>query len=272
MIFSSIFFILMLLIILLYLKFKNYIPILMYHRIADVPGDRNALPLNKFCEQMDYLNNNRFTTITMEMLYDFYANGKKLPKKSVLLTFDDGYMDNFTAALPILKERNMTAAVFPISNWIGKENKWEDFNKEQTVTMDWNQLKAWQDAGMEIASHTSNHPFLGHTPIEQTKLELTESKEQLEKNLQCKIDFLCYPYGSFNVHTCDVAKAAGYKGAFAIFDRVPLWHINLFALPRIPIPSRQSMLEFKLKVSRIHVIFIAMRKWERNFKRWLRKK
>ena len=244
----------------------------MYHRIANIPGDRNALSPEKFYAQINYLKNKGFTTLTMENLYDFYANGKKLPKKSVLLTFDDGYLDNFTTALPILKEKNMTAVIFPISNWVGKENKWEDFNKEQTITMGWEQLKAWQTAGMEIASHTANHPFLGHTPIELTKLELTESKEQLEKNLQCKIDFLCYPYGSFNEHTCSAAKAVGYKAAFAIFDRVPLWHINLFALPRIPIPSSQSMLEFKLKVSRIHVIFIAMRKWERNFKRWLRKK
>ena len=54
--------------------------------------------------------------------------------------------------------------------------------------------------------------------------------------------------------------------AFAIFENVPLWHINLFALPRIPIPSHQKMWEFKLKVSSIHIIFVAMRKWERQFK------
>ena len=62
------------------------------------------------------------------------------------------------------------------------------------------------------------------------------------------------------------SKKANYKMAFAIFENVPLWHINLFALPRIPIPSHQKMWEFKLKVSSIHIIFVAMRKWEREFK------
>jgi len=144
MIFSSIFFILILNVFFLYLKFKNYIPILMYHRIADIPDDRNSLPPAKFRKQIEYLAANGFTTVTMEMVYQFYAHGKKLPKKSVLLTFDDGYTDNYTEALPILKEKNMTAIVFPISNWIGKENKWESFNKALTTTMDFEQLKEWQ--------------------------------------------------------------------------------------------------------------------------------
>lgn len=269
MIFSSIFFILILGSFLLYLKFKSYIPILMYHRIAEVPGDRNSLPPAKFREQMDYLAANGFTTITMQMVYEFYKHGRHLPKKSILLTFDDGYVDNFNIALPILKEKNMTAVIFPIANWIGKENKWENFNKELTTTMDWDQLKKWQASGMEIASHTVNHPFLAHCNMEQSAVELKESKATLEKNLSCSIDFFCYPYGSFNTEAKVAVNGAGYRAAFAIFDQVPLWKIDLFALPRIPIPARQSLLEFKLKVSSIHVIFIALRQLERTIKRWI---
>ncbi len=272
MIFSTIFFILILGIFFLYLKFKNYVPILMYHRIADIPGDRNSLPPAKFREQIEYLADNGFTTLTMQMVYEFYASGKELPKKSVLLTFDDGYSDNYTEALPILKENNMTAVLFPISNWVGKENKWENFNKKLTTTMDWDQLKSWQASGMEIASHTINHPFLANCDRKQTTIELTESKTTLEQNLSCSIDFLCYPYGSFNTETKVVVKNAGYKAAFAIFDQAPLWNIDVLALPRIPIPARQSLLEFKLKVSSIHVIFIALRQWERMIKHWIRNK
>lgn len=254
-----------------YYKFKSHIPILMYHRIADIPGDRNALPPEKFREQMEYLAANGFTTVTMQMVYEFYAHGKKLPPKSILLTFDDGYADNFTEALPVLKEKNMTAAVFPIANWIGKENKWENFNKELTTTMDWEQLKKWQVSGMEIGSHTMDHPFLAQCNIEQSTIELKQSKAILENSLSTSIDFACYPYGSFNAQTKDVVRIAGYKMAFAIFEDVPLWKIDLFALPRIPIPARQSLGEFKLKVSTIHMIFIALRQWERALKRRIRK-
>ena len=109
----------------LYLKFKNYVPILMYHRIANIPSDRNALPKEKFAEQLEYLSTHNYHTITPEQLYNHFVNKTKLPKNPVLLTFDDGYQDNYLEALPLLKKYNMTAVVFPIYNWIGKPNKWE---------------------------------------------------------------------------------------------------------------------------------------------------
>ncbi len=255
----------------IYLKFHKRVPILMYHRLANVPGDRNALPPDTFKEQLDYLSHNGFTTITMQMLYDYYQHGKKLPAKPVLLTFDDGYEDNFSVALPLLIEKQMVATVFPISAWIGKENKWENFNKKPTMTMDWAKLHQWKSAGMEIGSHTVNHPFLPQCSKKSLAIELEQSKFFLETELKCTIDFICYPYGSFNAETIKAVNASGYKAAFAIFDHVPLWQIDMFALPRIPIPARQSLAEFKLKVSSIHVIFIALRQWERIVKNWLRK-
>lgn len=267
----SLLFLSLLILFLLYLKFKKYVPILMYHRIADVPGDRNAMPPEKFRSQMAYLAKSGFTAITMQMLYDFYTAGKPLPPKPILLTFDDGYQDNFSEALPILREYNLRGVVFPIANWIGRENKWENFNKASTWTMDFTELTAWLDNGMDIASHTAEHPFLTTCTITALQTELAESKRILENNLAHPIEFLCYPYGDFNEETMAAAQNCGYKGAFAIFENVPLWNISLFALPRIQIPAHQSMWEFKLKTSGIHIIFIAMRKWERSIKKFLKK-
>lgn len=251
----------------LYLKFKNYVPILMYHRIATVPGDRNSLPKEKFEEQLRYLHEHKFTTITPDMLYEHYSKQKPLPKKSVLLTFDDGYADNFTEALPLLKKYNMKAVVFPIANWIGKPNHWENFGKQETMTMNEHQLKQWLNQGMQIEPHTLNHPFLTNCSKEELYPEVHEAKLKLEQLLDKPMNYLCYPYGFFDQNVIEATKRANYKMAFAIFDHVPLWKINLFALPRIPIPSHQKMWEFKLKVSSINVIFVAMRKWERDFKR-----
>ena len=130
-------------ILVLYFKFKRYVPILMYHRIANIANDRNALSPEKFKKQLDYLKKNNFTTITMKMLHDYYKKNISLPNNSVLITFDDGYTDNFTEALPLLLERNMTAAVFPIAGWIGQKNLWENFHKEITTTMSISQLHVW---------------------------------------------------------------------------------------------------------------------------------
>lgn len=249
----------------------HYVPILMYHRIASISGDRNSLPPDKFAWQLQYLSEHNYHTITPAMLYAFYSEKKKLPPNPVLLSFDDGYSDNFATALPLLKKYHMSAVVFPISQWIGKKNKWENFGKAETITMDYTTLRKWLQEGQNIASHTRNHPFLINCSEKQLDEELQGSKKELEENLLQKTDFLCYPYGKFNAAVINAAQRANYKMAFAIFENVKLHKVALFALPRIPIPSHQKKWEFKLKVSRLFIVFIALRKWERDFKQFKRK-
>lgn len=246
------------------------VPVLMYHRIASVPGDRNALPPEKFREQLAYLASRGYHTITAELLYKHYAHGASLPPKPVLLTFDDAYADNFTVALPLLKAHRMTGIVFPIAHWIGRENRWEDFQKEITSTMTWEQLKAWHASGMEIGSHTVEHPFLPRCDQARQLQELTESKRKLEARLGIPIRAFCYPYGDFNEKTLEILRRLDYAMAFAIFDRAPLCRIDLFALPRIPIPARQPLWEFKLKVGAFHMVFLVLRKLERIVKNRVR--
>lgn len=255
----------------LYANFHKRIPILMYHRIASVPGERNSLPVEKFKEQLDYLKEHGYNTITLSDLYQHYAQQAPLPAKPVVLTFDDGYEDNFSTALPMLRERNMKATVFPIANWVGRENRWENFNHAITRTMDWDKLREWQAAGLEIGSHTLTHPFLTQCDEKELEQELISSKMIIEEKLDTQIDFLCYPYGFFNAKTIAVARKVGYKGALAIYENAPLWRQDLFALPRIPIPSRQPLWEFAFKVGRFHATFIVLRKLERKAKRLFRK-
>jgi peptidoglycan/xylan/chitin deacetylase (PgdA/CDA1 family) len=150
----------------------------MYHRIADIKGDRNALSPEKFEKQLQYLSNNGYSTINMNQLYEHYATGLKLPPNPVCLTFDDGYADNLYTAMPILKKYNMIGNVFVISDWIGKENKWEDFGKAPTVTMTEKELLEWQNAGNYIGSHTVSHPFLSTCTNQQITQELLQSKKK----------------------------------------------------------------------------------------------
>lgn len=254
-----------------YRCFCRRVPILMYHRIAAISGDRNALPPEKFKEQLDYLAAHGFTTITSRQLLAHCYADVPLPPKSVLLTFDDGYVDNLLVALPLLQEHRMTAVVFPIAHWVGRENGWENFHKAPTQTMNWEELKCWQRAGLEIGSHTLEHPFLSQCDPARLQKELQESKAVLEEKLQAPVNVLCYPYGDFTSTVSNAAKQAGYSAAFAIFEHVPLWRLDPYALPRIPIPAKQRLWEFKLKVSAFHILFIVLRQWERWCKRMLRR-
>ena len=253
-----------------YLKYSNYVPILMYHRIDHAQGDRNTLSPEKFAQQMDYLSKHGYHTITMEQLQDYYINKKVLPSKPVVLTFDDGYKDNLTKALPILQKYDFIGNVFPIFNWLGKENRWENFGKPITTTMEAQELLKWQAAGNYIGSHTCEHPSLSNISYQELQQELADSKAQLEALTGREITCICYPYGNFNTAVMEQAKSCGYKLGLAIFDNVPLGSLNLLALPRIPIPSGQKMWEFKLKVSKFHMIFVILRQLERNTKKLFR--
>lgn len=253
-----------------YYKFYNKIPILMYHRIADVPGDRNSLPPKKFEQQLQYLHSKGYTTINMDQLYSHYALGQSLPKKSVVLTFDDAYADNLYTAMPIMQKYNMIGNVFAITNWIGKQNKWENFGKQPTRTMNEKELLEWKNAGNYIGSHTCNHPFLVNCPLKELIRELSASKTHLCELTHSDVISICYPYGSFNSDVIKASVESGYKIGLAIFNNAPIWKFNLLALPRIVIPSGQKMWEFKLKVSKIHMIFIILRQLEKNLKKLFR--
>jgi peptidoglycan/xylan/chitin deacetylase (PgdA/CDA1 family) len=264
--------ILLVVVLSIYILFPRRVPILMYHRIASVPGERNALPVEKFTEQLNYLQSHEYNTITLTDFYNHHVHGTHLPPRPIILTFDDGYEDNYLTALPLLLERKMKATVFPIVNWIGKENKWENFHHQLTRTMNWEQLQKWHTAGMEIGSHTLEHPFLTKCDEARLEQELMKSKQVLEAKLGINIDFLCFPYGFFDDNTKTIARKAGYKGALAIFAQAPLWNPDLFALARIPISSRQPLWEFALKVSRLHIVFNLLRKIERSSKSFVSKR
>ncbi|MCC5464147.1 polysaccharide deacetylase family protein [Pelosinus baikalensis] len=264
--------IILLIIILLFLIYQHInkeVPILMYHRIADIPNDRNTVSPIMFEQQLQYLKRHGYTTISLQDLYHHFTLKSPLPSKSILLTFDDGYEDNLMNALPLLKKYDMAATVCIISNWIGQENNWEDYkNKPHCRTMDLAQLQEWLKQGMFICAHTVNHPFLPRLNNEEILHELASCKISLEHQLHIPIDFLCYPYGDFDNRVKILAKQAGYKAALGIFKGTDFWRNDLFSLKRVVISSRQPLWEFALKVSSLHMIFIGMRILEYRIKQY----
>lgn len=243
------------------------VPILMYHRINNIPGDRITVPPQMLAAQLGYLKQKGYTTISLMDLYAHVTQGKPVPSRSVILTFDDSYEDNLLYALPLLQQYGMRATVFPITGWIGKYNDWEDYpGKPRCRTMSWEQLKLWCQAGMEVGCHTVNHPHLTALSASEIETELTISKTMLEERLGRTIDFLCYPYGSFDNRVKEIGKRIGFKGAVAIFEGTAFLRTDLWALRRVLISQRQSLKEFALKVSPAHVLILASRKLERKLK------
>lgn len=180
------------------------IPVLMYHSVSnDKPTDKLAslrITMDSFLQQMEYLKNNNFTTLTLDELKDFIISNKQVPEKSVVLTFDDGYEDNYTNVYPILKKYGFKATIFIETSSV-------DNNKNMLTSA---QLVELQQNGIDIESETAQDDKLASLSSVNQLKSMQNSKQYLEKLLNKTVNYISYPYGSYNKDTLDAAAKAGY--------------------------------------------------------------
>lgn len=198
--------------------------VLNYHQV-DNKHTPLAVPINDFEEQMKFLSESGCITITPDELYAGLNGDIELPPKPVLITFDDGYIDNYTNAFPILKKYGLRATIFIIPA----------FTSVYPNYLTWEQLKEMEANGITVESHTLNHAKLEELSDDEIRNELINSKNILEEQLGHPIEFLAYPTGTYNLHIAGIAQDVGYKGAFTIKYGVVDKGSNLFALERVPI-------------------------------------
>lgn len=201
------------------------VPILIYHHVreakpTDSQNDRTYIVSPAaFEEQMKFLKDNDFNTITFKNLTDYFYGGFEMPEKPVILSFDDGVINQYENAWPILKSNNQKATFFIFTNPISKSKNY----------MTWEQLQEMVDFGMEIGSHTRYHQFLTRT-TEDLEKEILGSKQTIEENLNTTVDTLAYPFGEFDNATIELTKKYGYKAARGIFNGVIHTPQDLFKL------------------------------------------
>ena len=198
--------------------------VLNYHKVVDEHMSL-SVPLADFEQHMKWLKEYGYTSITPEELYEFIVNGSELPEKPVLITFDDGYKDNYTNAYPIMKKYGFTGTIFVVTGFLGVYDNY----------MTWEQAKELSDNGFSIESHTYSHKSMTETSDEEISKELTKSRDTIKNKLGIDADFMAYPTGTYNLHIAELVQKAGYKGAFTIkYDNVSR-ESNVYALERVPI-------------------------------------
>jgi peptidoglycan/xylan/chitin deacetylase (PgdA/CDA1 family) len=214
-------------------------PILMYHHIDHRSDDwKLSVSPENFKRQMDFLKAHQYKVLSLPDYARMIREGESVPRKSVVITFDDGYADNYENAFPVLKDLGFAATIFIQTGSIGKRGY---------VTRD--QVKMLSRHGIEIASHTVNHPFLPDLDEEGWESEMTQSKEALERLLGKPVSSFSYPGGGFNEDIRNMAQAVGYETATTT-HLGPLWHRDPMALRRIRISrTADSLWVFWLKVS-----------------------
>lgn len=183
------------------------IPVLMYHMVEKEemglePGVSVTPELLE--EHLTALKESGYTTITFTDYYNYISTGKKFPNKSILITFDDGYTNNYTYLFPILKKLDMKATIFVVASSVGQTpGEYPHFTWEEAREME-------QSGLVDIQSHTYSHCDLTSLTPEQIKYELRMSRYLIEKNLNKKCDYLAYPFGFYNDEVLNVATEAGY--------------------------------------------------------------
>ncbi len=195
----------------------NRFIILMFHMISEpktAAEVKYACPPIRFEKNIQFLLNKGFKAISIEAVEKCYTQKIPLPDKSFLITFDDGFEDNYLNAFPILQSYNLPAMIYLATGFIGKSNLWmttQAFSEHKMLS--WSQIKEMTKFNIHFGSHTVTHPNLTELSDKFVRDELIQSKNTIEDQLGSNCKHFAYPYGLFTEKTCALVKQSGFKTA-----------------------------------------------------------
>lgn len=198
------------------------VPILLYHRI-DVSSTDSQYYVSpeKFEEQMKLLHDWGYTTITTELLVKAISEGADLPPRPIILTFDDGHLNNYTTAYPIMKKYGFTGALYIVGKYMGTPEY-----------MNVDQIKEMANDGWEVGSHSMSHLDLTSLDHQQQQYEIVESRKFLEDKLDVPIQTFSYPFGINDPAVINLTYSAGYIASMGTGYTYDQGKFNLFVLQR----------------------------------------
>jgi peptidoglycan/xylan/chitin deacetylase (PgdA/CDA1 family) len=220
-----------------------------------------SVPPASFEKQMNYLANNGFNVITAEQFIEYKRIKGKIPPKSMIISFDDGYRDNYLNAFPSLVKHNFKGTFFVVTDYIGSEKvfNWLSLGRESQVdakehTRYWLPLSredifAMITQGSSFGSHTRTHSHLNEQDLDAVSEEIKGSKERLQQILLKPVRCFCYPYGEVSESLRSLVKEAGYEMAVTSTWGTNTLKSDQFALRRLVVEGHDSLGRFARKVN-----------------------
>jgi len=247
----SIFFLVIVVSAVLFVRSQYVVPILMYHYVPLNANydDRLSIQKDVFERQMKFLKENRYTVIPLEELADLIRMRKKIPFKTVAITFDDGAQDNYLNAFPVLKKYGFPATIFLVYN---------EVDRPGNDRLSWKNIKEMQDSGLiTFGSHTFSHKVLTDIASEkELRYEIQDSKKAFEQKLGREVSLFSYPNGRFNLHIRDIVQSSGYKAAVAVKTGRNHSSRDVYLIKRLRVsPSSGNMIVFRFNVSGYYSFF-----------------
>ncbi len=222
------------------------VPILTYHDLAPAAKGRMIMGAKGFEEQMRYLKANGYRVVTLKEYVEFVSLQRQLPKKSVLITFDDGYRSFLRYAYPVLKELGFSATLFVYTDYVAAGGN----------AFTWPELKKLSDEGFSIQSHSKSHGDMvraqGEGAAEYDKrleAELVQPKALFQKYLGYAPDIIAYPYGRQDDTVARRTKERGFTAAFTVRRQGSQSFVDPHRIHRIQIYPEMSMADFVKSLS-----------------------
>lgn len=250
------------------------LPVLMYHHVNPNQGDTVTITPEEFESHLRHIVESGFRSLSLDETVGF-VNGTFIPeKRAVAITFDDGYLDNYVFAYPLLKKYCVKATVFLVTSWVdgasevsGKETEEAVKNLRENhpdhreskrliseggfhrVSVNWDMAREMHSSGLVgIYSHTVTHKSCDSLSWEELGFELEKSKKNIEERLRTRCEYLCWPRGRFNNTAVEAAKEAGYTALLTTRHGVTCPGDDPLGIKRIVVKEGRNWLKKRLSI------------------------
>ncbi len=240
-------------------------PILAYHSVHPDRQDVINVTPARFAQHMQWLADRGYRGVSLREYRA--AQARQEDAKLVAITFDDGYLDNRIHAWPILEKLGFTATIFVVPSRVGTDMvhdsgwlaQYPDVPASAYRYMDWADILALRDAGVEIGAHTLTHPLLDEVPLAQQEREILQSRIYIQAQIDQPVTSFCYPAGHFDDTCLQYVAAAGYAQAVVTPYKAGQIRGGDFTLERAGLYRDDSLARFIFKVSPLFNLYRAVR-------------
>lgn len=228
--------------------------VLAYHAIADLGHDpvlsRYGVPAARFAAQLDALASQGWTFVDLNAVLGALAGERPLPRRALLVTFDDGYADFLSAACPLLRERRIPAVLFAVADRMGGTNTWDrEIGASALELLDADGLRAVGTRGVEVGSHGASHRSLAGLAPAELATEVEGSAARLEALKLPRPRAFSYPYGEWTPEAATAVRDARYQAAFTVSPGVVQRSADRYTLPRIQVCGDDTPGKLRLKLA-----------------------
>lgn len=237
--------------------------ILYYHRVEE-ETHRSCVRPGAFAEQMHHLRSEGYNLLSLGSVREHLDEQRPFPERSVIVTFDDGFADNYHNAFPVLQRESIPMTLFLTANFIGQDELPVLRDRSGVRPLDWEQVGEMARGGVELGAHTLTHPNLTELDDDELRREITESRDLIEEHTSARVRSFCYPRGDFDARVKTAVREAGYDVACTTMEGCVTKDTHPFSLRRTFVANDDSLRDFRHKLEGSFDLLHGARSWLRS--------